>query len=253
MTTQECSLKPSMPKLSLIESEAARLVGRVPEARRRVFQQALIDLCEAHWLEIRGPQPATSLAHALWSVTPPRADLLADLVAAGDGRLDEVLQGRDAAQAFALLALAEIERGNAEGIRLAHDPMMLFDSPTAGARYAEGIAAALRGVGKALQVHPHASRPALWKALACIAAHTGRCDLAAAMRVIGLLVSRPADDQPADEALEQLRGKLGEAGVHFLGIDDDHVRFAMHGHEHQAASAKQLGEMLGEIRRGWWR
>jgi len=251
MTTEVCSLKFIMPKLSLIESEAARLVGRVPEARRRVLQQALIDLCEAHWLEIRGPQPATSLAHALWSVTPPRSDLLADMVAAGDGRLDEVLQGRNAAQGFALLVLAEIERGDAEGIRLAHDPMMLFDSPTAGARYAEGVAAALRGEGKALQLHPHASRPALWKALACIAAQTGRCDLAAVMRVIGLLVSRPAGDQAADEALEQLRKAVEETGAHFVGVDDDHVRFALHGHERQAASAKQLGEMLGEIRQGW--
>lgn len=240
-----------MPKLSLIESEAARLVGRVPETRRRVLQQALLDLCEAHWLEIRGPEPATSVAHALWSVTPPRADLLADLVAADDGRLDDVLQGRNAAQGFALLVLAEIERGNAEGMRLAHDPMMLFDSPTAGARYAEGVAAALRGEGKALPLHPHASRPALWKALAGIAAHTRRCDLAAVMRVIGLLVSRPAGDQAADAALEPLHKAVGEAGVHFLGIDDDHVRFAVHGHEHQAASAKQLGAMLGEIRQGW--
>jgi len=240
-----------MPKLSLIESEAARLVGRVPEARRRVLQQALIELCDAHWLEIRGPEPATPLAHALWSVTPPRADLLADLVAASDGRLEEVLQGRNAAHGFALLALAEIERGNAEGIRLAHDPMMLFDSPSAGDRYAEGIAAALRGEGKALPLHPHASKPALWKALACIAAHAGRCDLAAVMRVIGLLVALPAADQPVDAELEQLRKELDEAGVHFLGIDDDHVRFAVHGHEHPAASARQIGEMLGEIRQGW--
>ena len=241
-----------MPKLSLIESEAARLVGRVPEARRRALQSDLIDLCETHWLEIRGPEPATALAHALWSATPPRADLLADLYAAGDGRLDGLLPVRKAAQGFALLVLAEIERGDAEGIRLAHDPMMLFDSPTAGARYAEGVAAALRGEGEALHVHPHAARPALWKAVACMAAHTGRCDLNATMRAIGVLVSQPAGGQVADEALEQLRRKLDETGVHFLGIDDDHVRFALHGQEHPPVSARQLGEMLGEIRQTWW-
>jgi len=55
-----------------------------------------------------------------------------------------------------------------------------------------------------------------------------------------------------DAALEQLRKELSEAGVHFLGIDDDHVRFSVHGHEHQAASTQQLGKMLGEIRQGWW-
>lgn len=238
-----------MPKLSLIESEAARLVGRLPEARRRALQQALIDLCETHWLEIRGPEPAPPLAHALWSTTPPCADLLADLFAAGDGRLDGLPHGRKAPQAFALLVLAEIERGNAEGIRLAHEPMMLFESPTAGTRYAEGVAAALRGSGEALHVHPHDSRPALLKALACIAAQTRRCDLRAMTGVIGLLASLPVGAQAADEALERLRGKLGETGVHFQGIDDDHIRFEVRGHAHPPVDTRQLAEMLAEIRR----
>lgn len=228
----------TMPKLSLIESEAARLLGRMPEAKRRALQQALVDACEAHWLEIRGPEPGGSLAHALWSLTPPLADLLADMHAEGA----VPLQGRKAAQDFALLALAEIERGNAEGVRLAHAPMMLFQSPTAGMRYAERVAAALRGEGGAPQVL--AARPALWKALAGIAAHTGRCDLGMMMRVIGLL----ADGQAADAGLEQLRSKLGESGVRFLGMDDAHIRFEVHGREHRPVSAKQLGDLLGEIR-----
>jgi hypothetical protein len=239
-----------MPKLSLIESEAARLVGRMPEARRRGLQQALLDLCDAHWPEIRGPEPATPLAHALWSIAPPRADLLVDLVAAGDSRLQALLGPRPA-QGFALLVLAEIERGNAEGIRIAHDPMMLFDSPAAGARYAEGVAAALRGGGTARHWHSHDAKPALWKALACIAAQTGRCDLAAVMGVIGVLVSRPAADLPADAELEALRSTLDETGVHFLGVDDGHVSFTLHGDAHPPASAKQVAEMLGEIRPVW--
>jgi len=232
-----------MPKLSFIESEAARFVGRMPEAERRTLQQALIDLCEARWLEIRDPEPATSLAHALWSVTPltpPLADLLADLHAAGDERLDGVLRGRKVAQGFALLVMAEIERGNAEGVRLAHEPMMLFDSPEAGSRYTEDVAAALRGEGEALHLHPHASKPALWKALACIVAHTGRCDLDLVIRVIGVLVARPAAGQAADEALEQLRNKLDETGVRFLGIDDHHIQLEVHGHAHQPVSANSL-------------
>lgn len=237
-----------MPKLALIESEAARLVGRVPEARRRKLQQALLALCEAHWLEMRGPEPATPLAHALWSVAPPRADLLADLIAAGDGRVDALLQGLNAAQAFALLVQAEIEHGNQEGIRLAHDPMMLFGSPAAGARYAEDVATALRGGRVALHGHPHESKPALWKALARIAAHTGRYDLAGVMRVIGLLASRPAADAAIDAELETLRRALEETGVHFLGIDDDHVDSTLHGHPQPPASPRQLGVMLGEIR-----
>ena len=236
-----------MPKLSHIESEAERLVGRMPEARRRALQQALIELCDAHWPEMRGPEPATPLAHALWSATPSRADLLADLAAAGDVRLLALI-GQKAAQGFALLVLAEVERGNVEGIRLAHEPMMLFDTPAAGARYAEGVAAALRGGGAALQGHAHAGKPPLWKALAAIAAQTGRSDLAAVESVIGVLASRPAAEEAADAELEALRTRLGETGVHFLGIDDDHVRFNVHGHAHPPVNVRQLGEMLGEIR-----
>jgi hypothetical protein len=169
------------------------------------------------------------------------------LHSARDGRPDAALQGHTMAQGFALLVLAEIERGNAEGVRLAHEPMMLFDSPAAGARYAEHLAAALRGNGPAPHVHPRAAKPALWKGLASIAAHTGRCDLGMMMRVIGLL----ADGQVADAGLEQLRSKLGESGVRFMGVDDAHIRLEVHGHPHQPVSAKQLGEMLGEIRLAW--
>ncbi len=236
-----------MPKLSHIESEAERLVGRMPEARRRALQQALIELCDAHWQEVRGPEPATPLAHVLWSVAPPRADLLADLVAAGDGRLP-ALVGQKAAQGFALLVLAEIECGNVEGIRLAHEPMMLFVSPTAGARYAEGVADALRGGGVALHGHAHAGKPPIWKALASIAAGTGRPDLAAVLSVIGVLTSRHAAGEAVDADLEALRTRLDGTGVHFLGIDDDHVRFTVHGHAHPPVHVRQLGEMLGEIR-----
>jgi hypothetical protein len=240
-----------MPKLSLIESEAARFVGHVPEAKRRMLQDALINLCEIHWPEIRGPEPDMPLAHALWEGAPPLADLLADLYAAGDERLDGVLQGRKPAQGFALLALAEIERGDAEGARLAHEPMMLFDSPSAGTLYAEGIAAALRGTPSGMQLHLHESKPALWKALATIAANIGRCDLNAVLRVIGLLAARAAPEQTADEMLEQLREKLDGLGVQFLGIDDHHVSFEIHGHEHKPVSTRQLGEMLVEIRQAW--
>ena len=240
-------VKATMPKLSLVASEAARFIGRMPEAKRRALQHALVDLCEAHWLEMRGPEPADSLAHALWTATPPLADLMADLCAVGDVRLHGVLQDRKLAQGFALLALAEIERGNAEGVRFAHEPMMLFDSAAAGARYAERVAAALRGEGGVTQAYVHAAKPALWKAVACIAAHTGRCDLGAMLRVIGLLAAQPA----ADAGLEQLRKKLGETGVRFLGMDDDHVQLEVRGHEHPAVDAKQLGEILGEIRQAW--
>jgi dihydroxyacetone kinase-like predicted kinase len=57
----------------------------------------------------------------------------------------------------------------------------------------------------------------------------------------------------AGEALEQLRNKLDETGVRFLSIDDHHIQLEVHGHAHQPVSAKQLGEILGEIRHAWLR
>lgn len=240
-----------MPKLSLIAAEAKRLIGKLPEPRQRARQQVLTDLCEAHWREMRGPEPETTLAHALWSVTPPHADLFADLYAAGDPRLDHVFQGHRPAWGLALLALAEIERGDAEGACLAHEPMMLFESAEAGALYAERVAAALRGQWEAVPLHPHASRPPLWKALALIAAHTGRCDLKAIIEVIRLLAVAPASGQPSDEALERLRNALGDFGIRFLGIDDHHVRYEQHHQEHKPANLRQVCDMLVEIRQAW--
>jgi hypothetical protein len=156
--------------------------------------------------------------------------------------------GQKAAQGFALLALAEIECGNAEGVRLAHEPMMLFDTPAAGTRYAEGVAAALRGGRAALHGHAHAGKPPVWKALAAIAAQTRRSDLAAVVSVIGVLASRRAAGEAVDAELEALHNRLGETGVQFMGIDDDHVHFNVHGHAHPPLHVRQLGEMLGEIR-----
>ncbi len=236
-----------MPKLSLIEAEATRLLRRVPDAGRRTLQQALTELCETHWRELRGAEPATPLAHALWAAAPPCADLLADLVAANDGRLPAV----PPAQAFAGLVLAEIARGNAEGVRLAHAPMMLFDTPAAGARHVESVAAALRGGPGPLSLHPHAGKPPLWKALAAAVAHTGRCDVAAAMAAIGVLCTRPAAGAAPDAARDALRSSVEAAGVAFLGIDDGHVRYAVHGRAHAPASTRQLAETLEDIRPAW--
>src|SRR5574340_858805 len=183
-----------MPKLSLIAAEAKRLIGKLPEPRQRARQQVLTDLCEAHWREMRGPEPETTLAH---------------------------------------------------------EPMMLFESAEAGAIYAERVAAALRGQLEAVPLHPHASRPPLWKALAVVAAHTGRCDLKAVIEVIRLLAVAPASGQPSDEALERLRNALGDFGIRFLGIDDHHVRYEQHHQEHKPANLRQVCDMLVEIRQAW--
>jgi hypothetical protein len=234
----------AMPKLSLVAAEAERLLGRLPEARRLALQQELVDLCEARWHELRGPEPSTPLAHALWSITPPLVELFADLYTAGDARLDDVLRDHRPAWGLALLGLAEIGRGDAEGARLVHEPMMVFESETAGARLASRMAALLSGRQKELPWHRHAPQPPLWKALALIAAHTRRCDLKAVVEAIRLL----ADPHTSDEALKALRNALDETGIRFLGADDGRIRFAHHGHEHKPVTTRQVGDTLLEIR-----
>jgi hypothetical protein len=191
----------------------------------------------------RGAQPSTPLAYALWSVTPRLADLFADLYTARDARLADALQGYRPGWGLALLALAEIGRGNAEGARLAHEPMMAFESEAAGAQLAARMAARLHGP-EAASLHQHGHEPPLWKALALIAAHCGRCDLKAVLEVIRLL----ADPSTADPTLQELRNALDAAGIHFLSIDDAHVCYTQHGHAHKPESIKELGDMLLEIR-----
>jgi hypothetical protein len=182
-------------------------------------------------------------------VTPPLADLLTEMYAADDPRLDHVLQGHKPALGLALLVLEEIERGDAEGARLAHETMMVFESAAAAAHYAECIAAALHGQLEALPLHRHTSQPPLWKAFAVVAAHAGRCDLKAATEVIRLLAAGPTPaGQPSDEALERLRSALHDLGVSFLGFDGHQIRYEQHGHAHKPASVKQLGDALIEIR-----
>ena len=235
-----------MTKLSFIEAEARRFVKRLPPAKQRVLQAALLELCERHWGEVRGTQPATALARALWLVAPPHAELLVDLLAAGDSRLTDLLAGLKPSAALALLVFAEIERGDAEGVRLAHEAMMAFDTPAAGRIYAARVKEALRGRIEGPVLHRHSSREPLRRALALIAHHTGRHDVDALVEVIRLLVSPPGTVQ--DEALERLRAALTEAGVRFLGIDDKAVRFKLHGRAHRPATLKRLRDLAAEIR-----
>lgn len=234
-----------MPKLSFIEAEARRRAGRLPGPRRAALTQELVALCEAHWRELRGPEPATPLAHALWSVAPPLAELFVDLHAAGDARLAEALDGLKPARVAALLVLAEIERGDAEGVHVAHEAMMALDSPAAGRVYGERVAAALRGALPAPPRHRHAREP-LWKALAAVVAHTGRHDTQALVAAIRLLAAPM--EAGADGALARLRAALDETGVRFCAVEDGAVRFELHGRAHAPVSLKRLGDLLAEIR-----
>jgi hypothetical protein len=237
-----------MTSLSLIETEAQRLLGRLPETERLAQQRALVDLCETHWHELRGSQPGTALANILWSITPPLADLLLDLYAKNDARLNEFFAPDHLARGLALLVIAEIESGNEAGVHIAHEPMMAFETATPPTTLLDRIAALLRGTLESPLLHKHDKHhDAMWKALAVIAAATRRLDLPAALAVIRLLSS----GQSSESGVIQLREDVAEVGVRFIGMDDEHVDYELHGHQHKPIRARNLGEMLFEIRQMW--
>jgi hypothetical protein len=238
-----------MPNLSLIETEAQRLIGRVPETHRRVLQTSLTKLCEAHWHELRGQQPDSTLAQALWQVTPPLADLFIDLYDGDDGRLRDVLQGLTPAQGLALLVLAEIETGNEPGVHIAHEPMMVFEAVAPPVAWRRRIAASLQGILEIPMPHHHGTHPPLWRALFVIVGHIRRFDLPAVLVVIRMLAT-PINQSVVtqDNDLESLRDDVFAAGIRFVGIENDYIYLEQHGHQHKPVRTRQLGEMLLEIR-----
>lgn len=52
----------------------------------------------------------------------------------------------------------------------------------------------------------------------------------------------------SDPAVMTLRTALDELGIRFIGIDEGHVTYTQHGHEHKPATIKEMGDMLLEIR-----
>jgi hypothetical protein len=241
-----------MPSLSRIQTEAQRLIKRIPETKRRALQAELTELCESHWQDIRGPEPKTTLAQALWSTTAPLADLFLDLYALNQPQLDATLQRHTLSQGLALLVQAEIERGNEAGVHIAHEPMMAYETEPPTTTQLQKITSLLRGKLQPPALHPHDPRPPLCKALAIISAHIKRCDPPAVLQVIRLLTTpseKPSSIQ--DDALEKLCNEVLKTGVRFLGIENDHLHLEQHGHAHKPIRKRHLADMLLEIRQMW--
>lgn len=236
-----------MESLAAIAAEAARVGGRLPEARRRALQERLIALCQRHWEELRGPEPATPLAHALWSTAPPAADLVADLLAKGNGRVSAAAEGLSEAQVFALLADWALAHNDPDAAHAAYAPMMLFATPGAGGVYVKRVASLLRGELALREPHRHAPLPPVTRALALIAAATGRCDAAAVRETLRLLT----DATVSDPAVSALRARLAAAGVRLVGLEDGDVQFEQRGHPHGRLTGHQLSEALAQLRAQW--
>jgi hypothetical protein len=234
-----------MTKLSHIASEARRQVGKVAESKLQTLQDALTTLCEDYWQDLRGPEPGSPMAHALWSATPPLSDLYMDIYGAEDTRLDEVLEKLTPSRGLAALVLAEVERGDMEGVHIAYETMMSLESPEVAQAYAEQIASVLRGKLESKKLPRNAKREPLCKAIAVLIDHAGRLDLKAITECIRLLAT---EQNAPDEALEQLRTDLDETGIQFKSIKDDQIRFDLHGRERKPVRLNRILDTLLEIR-----
>jgi len=240
------------PSLSLIENEAQHVIGRIPESRRRSLQNAVVSLCESHWQYLRGSQPLARLAQTLWSISPPLADLFIDLYAGGDSRVGDIVPEHTLVRGLALLVMAEIECGNEAGVHIAHEAMMSFDTAAVPLDLLERIRALLHGSLEPPLIHPRDRHGVLWRALAEMAAKIRRLDLPAMLAVIRLLAE---PDEPRaklpDADLDALRHAVAQTGIRFLAFEDDRIRFAQHEHEHDPIRARQVGELLLELRQLW--
>lgn len=237
-----------MTKLSAVESEARRFLRRMREEPIRACAERLRAVCESHWRELRGPEPGTPLARALWQATPSLADLFAALHAAGDPALADALEGLTAAQGLAALALAALERGDAEEARSAYEAMRAFESAAAGTAYAQAARARLAGADRPAKPHPHTSRPPLWKAVAAISAETGRADLNALLAAIEFLGAAQAGTaQAGDEAAQRILHALETLHIVFRGAERRGVRYELRGAAKKVASLHALGDMLREM------
>jgi len=236
-----------MTKLLIIDEEARRVLGRLPLPRMQALQASLAALCDAGWPQIRGPEPTTRLAKALWEIPPHYADIFVHLYGVADPRLLQILEHVSPAQALAVLVLAEIERGDAEGARRAFAAMRLFESPAAGMDYARAILTT-SGMHAPEARLMHAHRPALWRAVVGLAAETGRWDTKAVMECIRQVAQTQAS--PAGLAggpdMQRSLEMLGELGVTFLRVEGDRLIYAVRREEREPVSCKQLADMLAE-------
>ncbi len=236
-----------MTKFSIMVDEVHRVLGWIPGPRSEALQERLVTLCKEHWPEMRGPLPDTRLAKVLWWIPPHLSHLFAHLYAIGDARLADVLGRMSPQQGLALLVLYEIEHGDAEGARSAYTEMHVFESPSAREPWLSALQAGAGGHAPEVRIR-HAHRPGLWRAVVEFAVLTGRWDLDGVLAGLGLVAEVQAGALPVDPDVQPILDMLAELGVVILGIEEDQLRFAVHGEEHEPVHIKKIAEMLAEGR-----
>jgi hypothetical protein len=240
-----------MTKLSTIADEARGHLGRISEQELEDLQRALIHLGESHWSDIRGPEPASGLARVLWTVAPPLADLIVDLYGASDPRFLNLISQFPPTKVLAALVLAEIERDNAEGARLAYDAMMLFETPKARDILIDSVHSRLAGLSPERgRWHKHAHHDVLFRFFAFMAEQTGRCDLEAmAVAVDYLAVVQAGQGAREDDPLTtRIVEFLEQMELVFQNIENGQIHYTLRGEPKKPVTFPHLEEILTQIR-----
>jgi hypothetical protein len=239
-----------MTKLSLLDAEVRRVLGRISARKSARLQESLVALCDAHWTEMRGQQPLAPLARAVWEARRPLAHVFIDLYARADPRLDDILNSVTPAHALALLVLSEIAHGNTEGARLAYDSMMLFESSAARNEHTRSVLAELAAPGRHGADRLARNRPRLLRATAAIAAHIGRYDSSAVFSAIRVIAQAQASSAQysGDPALQALLETMKHLGVIFLGFESGRLFYASNGTGKKSVPVKRLVDFLAQAR-----
>jgi hypothetical protein len=80
------------------------------------------------------------------------------------------------------------------------------------------------------------------------ATQTGRWDLDGVLAGLALLGEVQAGALPVEPDAQPLLALLDELGVTILGVEAEHLRFAVRGEEHEPVHFKKIAEMLSEGR-----
>jgi hypothetical protein len=165
--------------------------------------------------------------------------------------LAEILDSLRPAQALALLVLAEIDRGDADGAHAAYEAMMPFESPAARDAHTRSVMAEFTpGRARTNDWSKHGHRHPLWRAIAAIITHIGRYDLAALLEAIRLLARAQANpsEYGDDPELKSLLEAMRSLGVIVRGVQGSRLQYSLRGEAKQPVPLKRVADMLVEVR-----
>ena len=168
-----------------------------------------------------------------------------------DPRFSEAICYLPPTKVLAALVLAEIERDDAEGARLAYEAMMLFETPQARENHTDSVRSWLRVVRHERgRWRKHAHHDPFFRSLVMISDETGRSDFQAMVVAVEYLTAIQASPvaREGDQEVMRILEFLLDMGLVFQGFDKRRIHYTLRGVSKKPVSGKRLEEMLAQIR-----